>query len=200
MAEASPVALAFFSWQGAKPKVSLGNRAWRMLRDQMPEVMMIAPVAALAHHRIQAAGRERRKLLQRLVDERQIGIDLRGPLHGANPGQCGRGEHTLDGAAVHVQLARDSAATPLLDVVVAQDLRFEFSSNGHGSFPVEWVAVRTSRKTRRRSGPRRTKPEHTKLQKWQCSGTGAAVTDVNVPSRVVKISPRRASAACPAGT
>src|SRR5258708_31868811 len=63
MAEASPVALAFFSWQGAKPKVSLGNRAWPMLRDQMPEVMMIAPVAALAHHRIQAAGRERRKLL-----------------------------------------------------------------------------------------------------------------------------------------
>ncbi|CAE6820465.1 hypothetical protein R69746_06032 [Paraburkholderia aspalathi] len=67
------------------------------------------------------------------MDERQVGIDLRGSQHCANPWQASLCEHALHGAAVHVQLARDGAATPLLNVVVAQDLRLEFDSDGHGS-------------------------------------------------------------------
>jgi hypothetical protein len=67
------------------------------------------------------------------MDERQVGIDLRGSQHCANAWQASLCEHALHGAAVHVQLARDGAATPLLNVIVAQDLRLEFESDGHGS-------------------------------------------------------------------
>jgi hypothetical protein len=37
---------------------------------------------------------------------------------------------------LNVQLPCDGAAAPLLGVVVAQDLRLEFISNGYGSLPV----------------------------------------------------------------
>ena len=62
-------------------------------------------------------------------------------------------------SVVNMQLARDGAGAPLLDVIVAQDLRLEFGSDGHGSCPVLCIALRTLRKTRPRSGPRRTNAE-----------------------------------------
>lgn len=78
------------------------------------------------------------------MDERQVRINPRGPLQTAHPRQARLGQHTLHGAAMHMQLARDGAATPLLDVVIAQDLRLNFSLDGHGSVPFRSVAVRTS--------------------------------------------------------
>jgi len=36
------------------------------------------------------------------MDERQVGIDLRGPQHRAGSGQSGLRQHALDGAAVYV--------------------------------------------------------------------------------------------------
>jgi hypothetical protein len=36
------------------------------------------------------------------MDERQVGIDLRGPQHRANPGQSSLCQHALDGATVDV--------------------------------------------------------------------------------------------------
>jgi hypothetical protein len=47
-----------------------------MKRNQVSELVLTAAVAALIDHGIQAAGCERRKLLQRLKDERQVRIDL----------------------------------------------------------------------------------------------------------------------------
>jgi hypothetical protein len=38
--------------------------------DQVAEVIGAAAIAALVHHRMQAAGRQRRELLQRLENER----------------------------------------------------------------------------------------------------------------------------------
>ncbi|WP_440130269.1 hypothetical protein [Trinickia symbiotica] len=124
-----------------------------MKRDHVPEVVDVAPVTTLGHHRIQAARRERRELPERLVDEGQIGIYPRGPLHCAQPWQACLGKHTLHCAAMHMQLARDGAAAPLLDMVIAQDLRLKLSLDGHGSLPFISVAVRISWKTRRRNGP-----------------------------------------------
>ena len=63
-----------------------------------------AAIAALVHHREQAAGGQRRELLQRLADERQIGVDLRWPRRDADPGQAGLRQHALHHAVVHVQL------------------------------------------------------------------------------------------------
>src|SRR6202022_2091088 len=130
MAEVRPVDLALFTGQGAQAQIGLRYGPWTVQRDQMPEVMRVAPVAALIDHRVQATGRKRRKLLQRLMDERQVSIDLRGSQHGTDSGQTGLGQHALDGAAVDMQLAREGAGAPLLDVVVTQDLRFEFGSKG----------------------------------------------------------------------
>ncbi len=58
VAKTSPVALTLFSWQGAKPKVRLGHRAWTMKQNQVSEVVMTAAVAPLIDYRIQVAGRE----------------------------------------------------------------------------------------------------------------------------------------------
>ena len=118
MAEVTPIDLPLFARQGTQTQI--GFRLWArpVQRDHVPEVVLAPAVAAFGHHRIQAAGRERRELLQRLMDEWQVGVDLRRPLHAANPGQAGLRQHTLDGVAVHMQLARDGAGAPFLDVVV----------------------------------------------------------------------------------
>ena len=47
--------------------------------DEVAEVIGRARVAALAHHGVQPAGGQRRELLQRLQDERQVRIDPAGP-------------------------------------------------------------------------------------------------------------------------
>ncbi|SOZ40668.1 hypothetical protein CBM2606_P360004 [Cupriavidus taiwanensis] len=86
MAEVSPVNLPLFPLQGAQTQIGFGQWARPVQRDHVPEVVLAPAVATLGHHRIQAAGRERRELLQRLMDEWQVGVDLRGPLHRANPG------------------------------------------------------------------------------------------------------------------
>src|ERR1700730_2085225 len=70
-----PVALDFFPRQRAKTQECLGRRTRTALRDQVPEVVRRALVAALAYHRVQAAGRQRRELLQCLPDERQVRLN-----------------------------------------------------------------------------------------------------------------------------
>ena len=95
--------------------------------------MIGAPgVTACAHHVVEPRGRKARKLRERLVEEGQIGVDRRGALHGAVPGQAGLGEHARDGVAVQPELHGDGADAPALGVVVAQDLRFVFRGQGHG--------------------------------------------------------------------
>lgn len=100
----------------------------------MAEVIGATGVTTFANHPVQATGGERRKFLQGLRDERQVGVDLRPALPGADPGQAGLCQDAADGAAVHVQLPGDGADPPFLDVVVAQDVRFEFRGYGHAGF------------------------------------------------------------------
>ncbi|SAL88523.1 hypothetical protein AWB68_08803 [Caballeronia choica] len=70
-----PVALHLLSRQGAQTQEGLGRPTRTALRNQVPEVVRRALVAALAYHRVQAAGRQRRELLQRLLDERQVRLN-----------------------------------------------------------------------------------------------------------------------------
>ena len=97
----------------------------------MAEVIGAAAIAALAHHRMETAGGECRKALQRLADEGQIRIDPRWSSPRPNPGQPGLGQHARHGAMMHLQLRGDGAGGPLLGVIIAQDLRLDFRGNGH---------------------------------------------------------------------
>lgn len=121
MAKVSPVDLALFARQRPQPQVRLGCGPWPIQADQMPEVIRAALVSALAHHGMQPAGREVGEFGQGLPDERQIRVDHRGAQLRAMPGLSSLRQHTTHGRVMQVELARDGAAAPLLDVIQAQD-------------------------------------------------------------------------------
>jgi len=77
VAEVPPVHLRLFPRQATQAQVGLGFGPRPVAGDQVTEVIGAAVVAALAHHRIQAAGGQGREGFERLADERQIGVDLR---------------------------------------------------------------------------------------------------------------------------
>ena len=79
VAEMRPIDLRLLAGQAAQPQIGLRRAARPMLGDEMAEVIGAAAIAALARHREQAAGGQRRELLQRLADQRQVGVDLRRP-------------------------------------------------------------------------------------------------------------------------
>ena len=66
MAEMPPVDLRLLAGQAAQAQIGLGRRPRPMAGDEVAEVIGPAAVAALAHHGEQAAGGQRRELLQRL--------------------------------------------------------------------------------------------------------------------------------------
>lgn len=115
--EVPPIHLPLFRRQRAEPQERLGWLAWTVQSDQVPEVAGRPAVAALTHHRIQAAGRECGELLQRLQDDRQIGLDLRGAQYRPIPGQSDLGQDAMHGRVMNVQLLRNGAAAPFLDVI-----------------------------------------------------------------------------------
>ena len=168
MAEVTPVHLRLFARQATQTQIGFGFRARPMAGDQVAEVIGAAAIAAFAHHSIQPAGRQRRERLQRLADERQIRVDLRsaggGPILG-NPA-C---------ASTRVAPRCDARATdaamvpmrPLLDVVIAQDLRLDIRRCHHGRVPSGRVAW-SRRRPRRRRNPWRTRSGQRRPHQWQC--------------------------------
>ena len=62
MAEVAPVDLGLLARQGAQTQIGFGLRTRPMAGDEVAEVIGAAAIAAFAHHRIQAAGRQRREL------------------------------------------------------------------------------------------------------------------------------------------
>ncbi len=170
MAEVPPVHLALLARQAAQPQIRLGRPARTMTGEEVAEVIGAATVAALAHHRVEAAGGERRELLQGLEHERQVRLDLRAARRRTGSRQAGLGQHPHYGAMVHVQLAGDGADAPLLDMVITQNLRFEIRRDGHGSSPRCLTAVRASR--RRGRNPVRTKRGQRHPHQWQRQNPG----------------------------
>ena len=132
VAKMAPVHLRLFAGQAAQAQIRLRRTAWAMLGDKMAEVIRTAAIAALVRHREQAAGGQCREFLQRLADQRQIGVDRRRPLRRADPGQTGLRQHAPHHAVVDMQLPGDGADRPLLGVIVAQDLRFDVRRHHHG--------------------------------------------------------------------
>ncbi len=130
--EVSPVHLRLFARQAAQAQIRLRRAARAMLGHEMAEVVGAAAIAALVRHREQAAGGQGREFLQRLADQRQIGVDRRRPLCRADPGQAGLRQHPPHHAVVDVQLTGDGSGRPFLSVVVAQYLRLNVRRRHHG--------------------------------------------------------------------
>jgi len=130
----APVDLPLLTRKGAQAQVGLSARTRSVQADEVAKVIWATAVTTLLHHPVQAAGGEAGELLQRLADEGQVDVNLRGALHRPDPGQTGLRQDAAHRATMHVQLSGDGPDAPLLDVVVAQDMRFELRGNGHGSF------------------------------------------------------------------
>ena len=75
MAEVAPVHLRLLARQAAQPQIRLGRTARPVQGNEVAEVIGAAAIAALVRHREQAAGGQGRELLQRLADQRQVGVD-----------------------------------------------------------------------------------------------------------------------------
>jgi hypothetical protein len=131
MAEVSPIDLALFAGQAAQAQIGLGLRAGPVTGDDMAEVAGAAAVAALPDHGVQTAGGQRRERLQGLVKEGQIRVDPGRPRRPPDARQAGLGQHPGNSVVVHVQLPGDGPDEPLLNVVIAQDLRLEIRGDGH---------------------------------------------------------------------
>ncbi|GAB7545312.1 hypothetical protein CS8_049920 [Cupriavidus sp. 8B] len=91
-----PVTLALFTWQRAQPQECLGHGARPVNGKQMPEVVRLSFVPALAHHLPQAAGRQRGEFLQRLEAEWQVWLDARAAYR-PMPWQPGLRQHPSHG-------------------------------------------------------------------------------------------------------
>ena len=126
-----PVDLRLLAGQGAQAQVGLGRRTRAHAGHEVAEVRAAAHVAALADHRVQPRGGERRELGQRLEEERPIRIDPARAQRRAVHRRAVAAEHAPHGVAVHVQLPRDGAHAPLLDRVEAQDLRDQVRGQRH---------------------------------------------------------------------
>jgi hypothetical protein len=101
MAEVGPVALRLLPGQRAQAQIGLCWRTWPMAGDDGSEATWPAAIAAFASHRVQPAGGQRREPGQRLADERQIEIDLRGPPRRPDARQARLGEDPGDGFGMY---------------------------------------------------------------------------------------------------
>src|SRR6476620_2851488 len=146
MAKMSPIDLPLLAGQAAQAQIGFGFWTRPTAGDEMAEVIGTPPVASLAHHHIQAACRQRREGLQRLADERQIGVDPRLAWWRTRPRQTGLRQHAADDAVMHVQLLGDGADQPLLRVVEAQYPRFNVRWRHHGRVPSGRVVAPTDRR------------------------------------------------------
>ena len=136
----------------ALPKTSSGVRCYAL-----PPPFATAPQGGMGSF-FEPPGCQRGKLLQGLVDERQVWIDPRRPGSWPDPGQTGLGQHPRHPAMVDAQLAGDGAATPFFNVIIAQDLRFEIRGVAIvKSFSIMWTMRRRTRW--RRKNPWRTNSE-----------------------------------------
>ena len=131
VAEVSPVDLHLLTRQRAQAQEGFGRGSRAQGADQMAEVAALTGVATLAHHVEQPAGGERRVLLQGLRDEVAVGLEQTPAQR--DPRRCAAllVQDPAHGVAVHVQLGRDGAHAPMLDLVQTSDPRGQLRANGH---------------------------------------------------------------------
>src|SRR5882724_1693361 len=99
----------------------------------MPEVIGAAAVAALPNHPIQSACAQARIAGERVLDERHIRLDHRGPGDEWRFEACVC-EHPPHGVAMDFELPAQSADAPPFDVIQPQDLGLELARD-HAPVP-----------------------------------------------------------------
>jgi hypothetical protein len=130
LADVGPVDL------GHLPRQRLGQEVGRPPgpgpdeRDVLAQRPHRSEEAALSDHVVEPGREQLRIPVERLVDERTIGVDdarakVRGRARGAEP------EHPPDLVRVGLELGRDRADRPVLGVVQAHDLRLELGGALH---------------------------------------------------------------------
>jgi hypothetical protein len=136
MAEVAPVDLRLLARQSAQPQERLGRRARAHAGDEVAEVVRVAAVAALADHREQPRGGQRRVAVQRLQDERPVRVDAAGSQRRSRRRRlAGVREHAPHGTVVDVQLAGDGAHAPALGLVQAQDRGAQVGGDDQDKLP-----------------------------------------------------------------
>jgi len=96
----------------------------------MPEMIRAADVAALLNHAIETACGECREYRKRLPDKWQVGINARGAGSIGSRQAC-LAQNTFNTAVMDMQLPRNGADAPFLNVVIPQDIGFEFRGHAH---------------------------------------------------------------------
>jgi hypothetical protein len=87
---------------------------------------------------------------QRLGDERHVGVDDGRARVTLGLGQAGLGQHPINAAVMHTELGSNGARPPVLDEVVAQNLRLNFFTDRQWVHPFnQWLAERVNRLHRR---------------------------------------------------
>ena len=132
LAEVRPVDLALLARQGAKSQIRFARAMGAQLRDAVAEVVGSAGVAPCLDHVEQPSGGQGREPLQRLGDERHVGVKLRGPSPALTLAlyAC-LAQRPLDGVVVDAELGGDGAHPPAPDEVIAQNLRPELVADRH---------------------------------------------------------------------
>lgn len=128
-----PVNLCLFARQGHQTQISFGNWPWTVVADEMAEVVGATRVTASLYHDVESAGGKAGELLQRLADKGEIRINARAASR-TDARQARLTQDTFDAAVMGVQLPRYGADAPFLDVVVPQNLCFEFRGHARGAF------------------------------------------------------------------
>jgi hypothetical protein len=131
MSKVCPIDLSLFARQGTQTQISFRRRPWSVTSNDMAELALTAAIAALLHHRVQAARPQRRELGQSLVDEWQIRVDFRGAAQPLDARQAGLGQHPGDSVTVHAQLLGNRSDPPAFSMVIAQDLSLAFRGDRH---------------------------------------------------------------------
>ena len=130
-AEVRPVDLALLAGKGVEAQIGLRHRPGTLGRDQIAEVALASPVAALAGHLVEPAGGQPGPGRQGLADEGQEGVELRGLASPQLQRHPGLGDDAVDRVVMDAELARDRADLPLLGKEQAQDLGPGLLVDGH---------------------------------------------------------------------
>ena len=129
----SPVDLTLFARQSDQTQIGLCRGPGPVVANEVAEVVGAADVATFLDHAVDASGCEGGEFLQGLTDEGEVGVDARCTQWCADAWQTGLAQNALDAAMMDVQLPGNGANGPFLDVVIAQNLGFEFRGQGHGA-------------------------------------------------------------------
>lgn len=127
LAEVTPVRLGLFAGKRAQTQIRFGFRTGPMTGDHVPEVAAVTAVSPFLDHAVKSGGGQGWERLQGLQDERKIGVDLACAAPRAVGHQTRAGQHGMNGVMVDAELAGNGVRPPLLDVVIAQDLRLQFN-------------------------------------------------------------------------